>query len=508
MTAQDHLYPALEALSERTGDAEAVVDLSFPARLDFYQLKQRVDCLAGAFHARGVEHGQRVLWLGQNSGRILEGLLACARLGAIFCPVNWRQSSRELEFVIDDLEPALVLWQETEIGDRIRALRQFDPHSWLRSDGDHSQYEALLDCGVPPPPTMGGADDGVLILYTAAFDGRPNGALLSQRAIMAQSRNFADVRQLDTTSRYLNVGPLFHVATLLETLATLFAGGLNIFIRRADAGEICRAIEQERCNGAFMLPPVMDEIIEYVKKQPADIKSLRALPYNAAWNALITVDDSPWGRAPYGYGQTETFGYTTYCCLAPTATGGMGLPAPGLEVCMLDEAGRELPAGEAGEIAVKGATVMLGYWRRDALNRLRRHHGWHRCNDIGRLEEDGSCTFIGPKTQMIRSGQENIYPAEVENCLRAHADVADAAVIGVPDSQWDQSVKAIVVLRDGAQCSGDQLIAHCRSRIASYKKPRYVLFADSLPKSGGAVDYDALNEQYGGGGYPGQAGRS
>jgi len=174
---------------------------------------------------------------------------------------------------------------------------------------------------------------------------------------------------------------------------------------------------------------------------------------------------------------------------------------------ILDDAGNELPPGEVGEIAVRGPTVMNGYWRRPELNRERQGGGWHRTSDLGKRELDGSLTFIGPKTHMIKSGAENIYPAEVEACLKTHPAVADCAVIGVPDDTWVQSVKAIVQLEDGAAVSADELIEHCRAHIASYKKPRFVEFADCLPRAGGSIDYNALDAAYGGGGYPGGATR-
>ena len=157
---------------------------------------------------------------------------------------------------------------------------------------------------------------------------------------------------------------------------------------------------------------------------------------------------------------------------------------------------------------MRGDTVLNEYWRRPELNRLRRVDDWHLCNDLGRIEADDTLTFIGPKERMIRSGQENIYPAEVELCLRTHPAIADAAVIGVPDPKWDQNVKAIVVLAEGAepdegQLSENDIIEFCKRHIASYKKPKQVTFVTALPRNGAAIDYAALDRDFGGGGYPG-----
>ncbi len=502
------LYGLLAEQAKHCAHAPAAVDVSFGLRSSFHELKERVDALAVSWQKYGVDSGSRVLWLGQNSARVLECLLACARLGAVFCPVNWRQSEAELEFVVNDVDPALVLWQQTEIGDRLSELRARDEggeRAWLQHDGEPGEYEASLvdprkaDIVVPACDI----NEPVLMLYTAAFGGQPNGALLSHRAIMAQSQVFIDIRKLTNETRYLNVGPLFHVATLLETMATFQVGGCNVFIRRAEAETICEAIEKERCTSTFVLPPVIEQIVEYSKQHPVNLKTMCTLGGGEEWNKLITVDASPWGKRPYGFGQTETFGYASYCVLGEGAKGPMGRASPAVEICMLDEAGNELPVGEVGEIAVRGATVMNGYWRRPELNALRRVGAWHRCNDIGRIEDDGSLSFIGPKQRVIRSAQENIYPAEVENCLKRHPSVAQAAVIGVPDEQWDQSVKAIVVREGTGVCSEADIIAFCKEHIASYKKPKSVEFVASLPMVGAAIDYDELDRSFGGGGYPG-----
>jgi long-chain acyl-CoA synthetase len=165
--------------------------------------------------------------------------------------------------------------------------------------------------------------------------------------------------------------------------------------------------------------------------------------------------------------------------------------------------GQPAPAGEIGELVVRGPMVMCGYHRRPDLTAARQRHGWHHTGDLGRREADGSLSFVGPMTRIVKSAAENIYPAEVEACLRTHPAVAEAAVIGVPDPRWGQSVKAVVVLAQGCTAGAEELVDHCRTRIASYKKPRFVEFAGALPRRGGAVDYDALDAGYGGGGYPG-----
>jgi acyl-CoA synthetase (AMP-forming)/AMP-acid ligase II len=484
--------------------------------LTYAQLDERTNRLANALTDAGVGYGDRVLWLAQNCHRLLEGLLASAKIGAVFCPANWRQSADELAFVIEDSSPAAVIWQEEEIGDALRKAREQvggvsgsggsggEPR-WIQHDGgsEVGSYEAMIAAASSEAPDVFvDAADPVLMLYTAAFGGRPAGALLSHRALVTQGALLGSLQGIGSEYVYLNCGPLFHVATLMTTLATFVAGGTNVFTPRVDAEELCRLIVSESCTGAFIMPPTMDQIIELNSDGRYDLHSLRTFPGRRAWTAMITPDDSPWGRNPGGYGQTEVMGLVSFPALGP-AVGSHGRPAPFLRIGILDPEGNEVEQGETGEICVRGPTVMNGYLNRPELTAERQAGGWHHTNDLGRAEPDGSLTFVAPKSRLIKSAAENIYPTEVEGCLRTHPSVADAAVIGVPDKTWGQNVVAVVVLAEGQETTAEEIIEHCRSHIASYKKPKVVEFTEKLPRKGFAVDYDALDEKYGGGGYPG-----
>jgi long-chain acyl-CoA synthetase len=219
---------------------------------------------------------------------------------------------------------------------------------------------------------------------------------------------------------------------------------------------------------------------------------------------MVTIDESPGSKSPGGYGQTECGGHLTFNALAPDQRGA-GRPMPWTQVRIVDPSGRELPAGEVGEIVARGPTMMSGYFGREEESAARSDGGWHHTRDLGRREEDGSIRFVGPMTRLIKSAAENIYPVEVEAALKQHAAVKDCAVIGVPDATWGQSVKAIVVLAPGASPTPEELIEHVRGKIASYKKPRTIEIVDELPRKGHSVDYEALDRRFGGGGYPGSS---
>jgi acyl-CoA synthetase (AMP-forming)/AMP-acid ligase II len=495
-------------------------------------LDARTNRLANALVSAGLGAGDCVLWLGQNCHRVIEGLVACAKIGAVFVPANWRQSADELVTLLDDVSPPLVIWQEQEIGPTIRAARGRWERTarWLRHDSDDrggdngtnhdhdhdhgtddDTYEAFLATGEPDDPSTA-VDPAapVIALYTAAFGGRPNGALLSHDAVLSQALMVALVQRITEETVYLNSGPMFHMATLMTTFATLDMGGTNVMTRRVDAEELCRLIEAERCSYGFFMGPTSTEILELNEDGRYDLSSLRTFGGNPAWNAMINVDDSPWGTRPAGYGQTEATGMLTFNALASGTVGTSGRPSPWVQVRIVDPDGNEVPAGETGEIVARGRVLTNGYLRRLELNAERTRGGWWHTSDLGRREPDGSITFVAPLTRIVKSAAENIYPAEVEGCLNRHPGVKESAIIGVPDPKWTQRVVAVVVRADrpeGQALSAEEVIAHCRSQIASYKKPSRVEFVDELPRQGWAVDYDALDERFGGGGYPGLGGR-
>jgi acyl-CoA synthetase (AMP-forming)/AMP-acid ligase II len=481
-------------------------------RLDYQALDSRVNRLARALDTDGVAPGDRVVWMGQNSFRVMELLLAAAKLGACCCPVNWRQSPEELAFVLDDLRPRVVVWQHEEVGaaaadarERVSLAAKWIAHdengpdgyeAWLAGAAD-TDLERSVDAATP-----------VLIVYTAAFEGRPNGAMLSHTACIDQGLVYGHFTGTTDQDVYLNSGPLFHLGTLMHTLATFVAGGTNVFVRRVDAELLCQVIERERCTGAFVVGPTVEALVEARAAGGYDLSSLRTPRGRPDWDAVTSPDPSPWADRPGGYGQTELVGMATFACLGLDGAGTHGRPSPLVQVRIVDADDHEVPPGEVGEIVARGPTVMSRYWNRPEENARRHRGGWHHTHDVGRREPDGSVTFIGPKTRMIKSAAENIYPSEVERCVAEHPAVAECAVIGVPDPTWVQSVKVIVVMRDGETVRADELVEHCRSRIAPYKRPRTVEFVDTLPRSGFLIDYDALDARFGGGNYPGGRTRS
>lgn len=476
----------------------------------YAQLDERVNRLAGVLRSRGVTKGDRILWLGQNSFRVMEVLLASARVGAIFCPANWRWSAGEIAFALEDFDPQVVFWQDAEIGAANRDARQgWKPDgNWICHDGCEGEdsYEALLaasdpeadfDPVEPSTPLLG--------IYTAGFSGRPAAALLSHESLMIIAWLAMAGQAIDEDSGYLVSGPMFHLGVLMGTLGTFLAGGRNAFVARVDATELLENIERHWLTHAFVPQPTVEQMREINRDGRYDVSTIWSDSQMSDYRMpMVMPPHAPAMHKPGGYGQTEIGGLTA---LAWMGGSGAGRPAPFIQFRIADDAGNELPADQIGEILARGPVVMCGYWNRPEENARRVVNGWHRTHDLGKRLSDGSIVFVGPKTTMIKTGVENVYPAEVENCLKTHEGVADAAVIGVPDPVWDQNIKAIIVRKPGHDHPPEAFIAHVKERLAGYKKPKIVVFAESLPRGPDfQIDRAELDRLYGGGGYPSATG--
>ncbi len=455
------LSEALATMSGTFGDAVALVEGDL--RLSFRALDDRAARLAG-FIAERVPPGGRVAYLGRNSWQLVVAILACACSRTVLVPVNWRLAADELDAVLADAAPGLT----------------------LTGDEDDSIFDA-------EPVRLEGADDlePVVQMYTAGFGGRALGALLTHRGLVAQASEFVAFNALGPDDAYLASGPLFHIGTMFPALANLMAGGKVVVMDRFDPVLAAELIRRERITGLFLVEPMNSRLLEVVERDGFDLASLRrgvggTSPASQRLRALAAIP--AWGNV---YGQTEVTGIVTRP--EPGAIGTHGRPSPIAEVRILDDDGRELGPGEVGEIVVRGPTVMLGYANAPEATADKIRDGWLRSYDLGRIEADGSLSFIGPKRMLIKTGGENVYPAEVENAIRGMEHVKQVCVIGLPHTKWGQVVTAVIVPRDGARLDADEVEAHCRRSLAGYKVPRRIEFIDSLPAAGdGQIDRVAL----------------
>ncbi|MGW3645312.1 AMP-binding protein [Streptomyces sp. NPDC000878] len=500
-------------------DGTALVDGE--VRLTWPQLDERTNRLANALAQAGVGPGDRVLWLGQNSFRIWELLGAAAKIGAMVCPGYWRWAAPEMAFAVEDFDPKVVVWQDEEIGETVgkaRAELGSDQRAlWLRHDTEGpDSYEAFLASGATEDPAAAedvavDPDSALLVIYTAAITGRQSGSMLSHRNLLAMGASAAWMGDIGTETAFLGAGPMFHIGNYQFWGVPAFVhGGKNVIVRRVVAEELLPLLAGEQCTHAYLMPPTIAQLVALNREAGHDLSHLRASVAAALWQGTVPTDTSRFtrngGGEGRGYGQTEVTGFAVTGAYGGTGTGNAGRPGPFTAVRILDGSGEECAVGEAGEICVRGDLVHLGYWNRPEINEERFRFGWWHTTDLGRREPDGTISFLGTTTRMLKSAAENIFPAEVENCIESHPGVKEAAVIGVPNERWAQDVKAVVVLHPdtGGGVTAADVIEHCRARIASYKKPKTVEFVEALPRTKDfAKDYETLDERFGGGGYPG-----
>lgn len=470
----------------------------------------RASRLADALAADGVGKGDRLLWLGQNCHRLLETVAAASVLGASVCPVNWRLSVRELRFVYSDLAPKVVFSPGAGTLPDAKAFATQLPPDQLAYvyDGEGpGSYEGLLTRGAPhrERPAVDGRD-AVLIIYGMAWDGDPNGSMLSSDNLLVHAIVQADLQDIDRDTVLLASGPLFHIGMWQTLIPVWMYGGTIVMSADAEPARMAELISRHKVTLGYVMQPTAEKILALPNLDDYDLSSFRSNVNVPGWAERVSPDSSPWaadlGRV---YGQTEIGGSMAYGALGCAEAYRMcGRPAPGYRTAVLGADGSPVPAGTVGEIAVRGPYVNLGYWNRPEVNEQRWRGGWWHTGDLGFIDEDGVLVFVGPKGRLVKSGAENIFPAEVERAIEKHPQIREAAVIGQPDPRWGQNVVAIVVLSAGALTEAE-VIDHCRANLASYKKPKVVIFrSEPLPRSViGSKDHAALDAEYSGGGYPG-----
>lgn len=488
MTRPAHVFSLADVVREQARTLPGRPALIGPAdTLTYDDVDRRSRALAVALRARGLSAGGRVVWFGPDDERYLVTLFAVARVGGSMLPLNWRCTAAELAEQLEQSGPDVVVTAQNERAET--ALPQVGvPVVDLDGLGLPSERVGASDSEEPV------VDDESVVLefFTAAFSGRPRIAGVPHRAIVTQSLVLAALREVDARHEvYLASGPMFHMGVLLKLLANYLFGNPVVVAATSDPETLCRLIAKHRVTSAYLFKPTMQGIVETNADQNHDLSSLRVVPDDPPedvadeWYEMTACAPRPPGWV-MGYGQTETWGMVTHAARGPETTARFGRPSPIARVRLLDADGREAPTGQPGEIAVSGPQVMAGYDREDVAA------GFHRTGDVGIRRSDGGVDFLGPMRPLIKSGMENVYPAEVEAVVTEHPGVVAASVVGVPDPVWGERVCAAIVTAPGVQVSEDQVIEHVRARVASYKKPREVRVVPSLPAGPAGVDRDAV----------------
>lgn len=457
-------------------DAEA---LSFGSERWSYagfaaEVQRWVDVL-GAEH--GVGSGDRVAYLGHNHPSQLFVFFACARLGAALVPLNWRLTPAELGYQLTDCEPVVVV-----VAEELRAAIGTEwPSLGL-------EPPPVTDT-VAPPAVQGRPGDPMLIVYTSGTTGLPKGAVLDQRAVLANALNAQFAHDFTPTDRVLTVLPLFHVGGLcIQTLPALAAGAAVRLHAAFDPGAWLEDVERWQPTTSLLVPATMSALHRHPGWAGADLSSLRGVMTGSSVVPEALIRPFHERGVPCGqvYGATET-GPTAIALRfehAVERVGSCGKPVPHCELRLVGPDGRDVPAGEPGEVAVRGTNVVRGYWRdEEATAAAFLPGGWFRTGDIARRDPQGWWHIVDRSKDVVISGGENIYPAELEAVLADCPDVAEAAVVGRPDARWGEVPVAVVVPRTAGALDEPAVRALFEGRLARFKHPAAVVFVDALPRN-------------------------
>ena len=472
-------------------------------RLTHGQFLEKVDLLSCGLSGAGVEKGDRIGILGQNSLEYLYLYGAAAKMGAIMLPINWRLDPEEIEYIISDGTPK-VLFVSPEFHEIVTPLiSKFafikKTYNLGRAEGLFEAFNDLIDSKMACPEVNVSSDNDYVIIHTAAVQGRPRGALLSHQNLLVSNLQYMYYENLTKKDVHLILLPLFHVLGLGMVLSVLQAGGTNIIIPKFDLDLALKHIQENKVTFFGEFPPMLKALVDKAEEDNYDLSSLRNVVGLDHPDTIKRFEEMSGATFWAAYGQSETSGIFSF---APyfERPGSAGVPSFMAEVEIIDDYGNILETGKSGEIVIQGPMVFKGYWNLGKDNAYTFRNEWHHTGDMGYLDKDGYLWYVGrmAEKELIKPGGENVYPAEVEKVILEHPSVKESVVIGVPDSQWGEAIKAICVLKDGEPVAEAEIIEFVASRIARFKKPKYVVFAPNLPKTeGGLIDRERVKEDYG-----------
>jgi len=486
--------------------------------INYQGLNERVNRLSNTLMQKGLKKGDRIGVLLHNGHQFIETYFAAAKTGGIFTPYNNHLRDRELHVIINYSSPK-VLFLDAEFGDVIHSIKDH-----LESVEDYiclqqprwsfmEDYEGLISKGNEEEPRIKINDNDIMsIFYTAGTTGRPKGAMHTHRHVISNALTGGIELKVSYDERVLISFPMYHISCE-DNIGRHFFMPNTVFIRREgqfDAKEVLELLSMGRITMCQFVPTMIHALLQYQDIDRYDLSSLRLIIYAGAPMPVELLKRAlqkfNCGFAQL-YGQTESGPIITL--LPPEdhilegserqlkKLASAGRPILNYEVRIIDEQGREVPVGEVGEVIGRSEAMMKRYWRlpKDSQKKLR--DGWLHTGDLGKFDEEGYLYIVDRKDDMIISGGVNIYPREVEEILYKHPDILEATVIGVPDDYWGEAVKAIIVLKEGAKSSGEEIIKFCGEHLAGYKKPKSVEFWGDLPKSPqGKILKRTIRERY------------
>jgi len=469
-------------------------------RLTYKSLYERTNRIANALIRLGIRKGDRVAVLMQNCHQYAELYFAIPKCGAIIVPLNYRLSVDELAWILKNAEPDIVIAGEPfydvwrSLGSKAAQINQIIGVG--RVDRGMINYDEMLqESSMEPQPNVHD-DDVVVIYYTSGTTGKPKGAMLTHRNLIANSYTNCLAYRERFGDSYIIISPMFHAVSPAHLFARTFIGNTCIILGKWDVELYLETVQREKVTHIFLVPAMVIFLLDYPYVNNYDLSSLRLLHYGGA---PLDVDRIKQAKEVFGCDMIQGFGMTEVGTSAVTLLNqedhtldslekerrlaSVGRDTFDAEVAVLDDNGHEVPPEQVGEICVRGQHVMKGYWRNPEETKKALRNGWFHTGDLGKTDSGGYVYVVDRKHDMIISGAENIYSAEVESQIISHPAVAEVAVIGVPDPKWGEAVKAVVVIREGKKVTEEEIIQYCKKHLASYKKPKSVDFIDALPKN-------------------------
>lgn len=479
--------------SERNPTKTAIVYKN--ERLTYAELNERVNRLANTLNQMGVRKGDRVNALLFNRPQLLETMFACAKIGAVFVPINYRLSASEVHYIVQDSGGIVFIYEE-RLQEVVVDLKQKDTpiQKYVRIDGEllagEYHYEDLIDQGLAKESSLESElHEPHLMMYTSGTTGQPKGAILTQGNTLWNAINCISALPINEKTITLTVAPLFHIGGMsIFTTPVLYKGGTVVLEDVFKPETTLSLVEKEDVNTLFLVPAMWLAITQVSNLDQYDLSSLT---YNISGGApcpLTIIEFFKERNIPFfeGFGLTETAPVVSVLDSANSIrkSGSVGKPPIHVSMKVVDEYGRGVPTGKVGELIIKGPNIFKEYWNKPEATREALRDGWFYTGDLAKIDEEGFFYIVDRMKDMVITGGENVYPIEVEQVLFRHPNVREVAVVGYPDDKWGESVKAFIALKDSEKpLALEEVKSFCRGKIASFKIPKQVEIVNELPRN-------------------------
>jgi long-chain acyl-CoA synthetase len=471
--------------------------------------------LANMLVHKGLKKGDRLAILSQNCDEYFKWYFGCAKAGVIVVPINYRLSKDEMIMLLTHSDPRVMIVGEDYL-DAVEDLKDDLPLELYLGQGDEMRGwmvpygAAVRSYPDAPSPITVDEDDVFCIMYTSGTTGLPKGAMSTHRNYVTNCMSVIHAQGIEGKDVNLVAPPLYHAGALFHSLSYMMLGCTQIVMKQFDTKKTLKTIQDERATSCLMIPTMLNFLLNDPNFDSFDTSSLTKIFYGGGPMPVALLERAMAKlkavQFTQGYGLTETLEVTFLLPKDHLLNGdekqserlrSAGTETPYFEVKVIGEDGNDMPPGMGGEVCAKGPSIIKGFWKDPEQTKIANPDGWFRTGDIGMLDKDRYLFILDRKKDMIISGGENIYTKEVEDVLHAHPAILEAAVIGVPDSQWGEKVKAVVALKKDKDVSEEEVIEFCKGRLARYKSPKSVEFVGELPKNpSGKILKRELREKY------------